>query len=207
MDPNSFELLRQRYHGKRIILAGDTGSLAALPDIVGLGLPIFTVDAGLHLLAGMGLCADMLWLQDETMLTKHRYLVEPQLKPGMTICLPHSIEHLVHSEVVQVIGFNPLGQFGFSHDPRIGTFSGYDPIYGLLQLISWIGPKHLSVVGVDVGQSPGIMTQNLENTEAGDLANKILLQIIKGLSTVRAQGIDVQIHSGPEIAPLQKVGS
>lgn len=207
MNLYSFEDLKERYHAKRVILAGDTDSLAALPDIVGLGLPIFTVDTGLHLLAGMGLSADMLWLQDETLLTKNRYLIEPHLKPDMMVCVPHKAEHLVRSEVAQVIGYNALGQLGFSHDPRIGAFTGHDPVYGLLQLLSWIGPKHLSVVGVNVGQRTSTITGRYPNVQTIDKYREKLLQIMKALSAVRAQGINVQIFSGPESIPLSMVGT
>jgi len=58
MDLDRFEDLKDRYHAKRLVIAGDTDSLAALPDIAELGLPVFTVDTGLHLLAGMGLRAE-----------------------------------------------------------------------------------------------------------------------------------------------------
>jgi len=124
----------------------------------------------------------------------------------MSLCLPHHLQHLIRDEAADIVEYYTLGQLGFSHDPRIGTFEGYDPIYGLLQLVSWIGPKHLSVVGVDIGQGFKCVESAPRKPTSGLRRNKVL-HIMKALSTVRAQGIDVEILSDLQIAPLSKVGT
>lgn len=198
MDRINFEDLRTKYQDQRVVMVGTGSSISRTRAVAGFGLPIFTVDTALQDLSEMGLQAQLLWVQDGRLLVDKQHQIAPYLSPDMTLCVPNSVNLPVFQRSPNIVEYNALGTMGFSHDPRLGAFSGHSAIYGLFQLMSWIRPKHIALTGVDIDFAA---TKSWEFPQINDpdfglpSNDSHISHVLKGLSILRSQGIEVENYS------------
>jgi hypothetical protein len=111
--------------------------------------------------------ADLVWVQDERFLPRRAETLLPHLEASrpsgaggaaqnqrpvrrapLLAVNERLLAQLPPGIARQAIGFRMLGYEGFSRDPRIGVFHGYNAIFGLLQLLAAAGASSLELYGV-----------------------------------------------------------
>ena len=150
---NPLDRCKDAFYGQSVLLIGNGPSARNLSSLVGSYDKVVTVNAGLSILKKEEVAADLLWIQDSRMLIDKPDMVIPYLKPDIWLCVPRHGRLPTNLKSNFVMRVSHLGNSGFSRDPRIGVFTGYNALYGLTQLMAWCEPKKLGFVGIDMDYS------------------------------------------------------
>ena len=198
MDLDAFGKCKSTFSGKTVLLVGNGPSAKDLANLARSYDRIATVNAGLYILAQEGLQASFLWIQDGRVFKDKSDKVMPYLNPQVQVGLP--VHGRTPPELLNrpLLRFNNLGNHGFSRDPRIGIFTGYTALYGLMQLLCWCRPTKMGFIGMDLDYS-------FDNTRACQKKRGLDVDLhvndlqisytLNGLETLKSQSIVTQIHS------------
>lgn len=193
-----FDTCKEVFSGRSVLLVGNGPSAKNVKKLSRSYDKIATVNAGLYLLDKEKLKTDLLWIQDGRMLVEKQDKVLPYLKPDCLLCLPRHCTPPKNRTPESVLRFEHLGNKGFSKDPRIGVFTGYTALYGLMQLVAWCEPKRVGIIGMDLDY--GRNNPRAYQTKRGfdvdlQVSDAQITHSLAAVDILRAQGIDVEIHA------------
>ncbi|MDR2253886.1 MAG: hypothetical protein LBD97_08550 [Bifidobacteriaceae bacterium] len=185
--------------GREIILLGNGPTVTDWDGTVGAGQAVATVNAGLSLLARMDRQAHLTWIQDERFLRRRSSTLLPHIaRAGALVVNERIIPQLPPNVGRRAIGVRMLGYVGFSRDPRIGVFHGYNAVHGILQILAWARVRSVQLWGVPLLYwSTNTRFDQAKRGSDVDLhrASDQVSVTLRGIETVRQMGVEVTIHS------------
>lgn len=197
-----FNSCRERYRGKSILVVGNGPSAKKASKHSRKYDYVVTVNAGLFILSEQNVTADLLWVQDGRMFVGKQDKVLPFVHDKLTVFTPVHVLLPSKIKLPRLARFSHLGNRGFSKDPRLGAFTGYSAVYGLMQLLNWFEPKRLGFIGVDLDYSRN-NTRAYQTRRGLDVDLHVNDQQISytlhAFDVLRANGIAVENHSDSKL--------
>lgn len=186
--------LRDLIKGSRVIIAGNGPSLRLFdPSTEGV---ICTVNAGLCFFEQIQRSVDLYWVQDRRMLIDKKHLVLPYLHMPKFIAFNSDIRSLHFHKAGNSIPVNMLGNFGFSKEPEIGVFHGFNAVYGLIQLVFGLQASEIILYGVDLKYF-STETRFYQSKRGFDVdlhrSNEQVYLMSKAIQNIRRSGVNVTV--------------
>lgn len=195
---NSYDTCKETFSGCSVLLVGNGPSAQNIDSLAKSYDRIATVNAGLSLLDKDSVKADLLWIQDGRMLIEKLDKVLPYITSKLLLCMPQHGKLPSNCKLGPVLRFQHLGNSGFSRDPRIGVFTGYNALYGLIQLLAWCEPKKIGIIGMDLDY--GRNNPRAYQTKRGfdvdlHVNDQQIAHSLRAVKILKLCGIDIEIHA------------
>ncbi|MDR1426852.1 MAG: hypothetical protein LBJ08_03735 [Bifidobacteriaceae bacterium] len=197
-----FSLVRGAIEGRDVIVLGNGPTVRMWSGTVPDGGAIATVNAGLTLLAELGGRADLVWVQDERFLPRRARTLLPHLsRAGQLVLNERLLPQLPPAAARAAVGLRMLGNEGFSRDPQMGVFHGYNAVFGLLQVLAGAGAgaRRIDLFGVPLLYwSTDTRFDQAKRGADVDLhrASDQVALLTWAIGLVRESGIAVTVHGG-----------
>lgn len=146
-----FRKLKYRFAGAHVCVAGNGPSIKLIQNKIA---PLTaTVNSGLPYFNRIGLGVDLLWIQDRRMMVQKRNLVQPYISDIPFVLYNDEISFFENKSNDQFYPIAMRDYIGFSRDLDIGIFHGFNAVFGLLQILSYLEVSKISLYGVGLNYS------------------------------------------------------
>lgn len=146
-----FQKIREKFSGQHVCVAGNGPSLKLLDRKV--APLIATVNSGLPYFSKIGVDVDLFWVQDRRMLVEKREMVRSYIDHIPFIMYNEDISFFENKSDDRFFPVKMHDYIGFSRNPELGIFHGYNAVFGLLQILAYLDVGKISLYGVGLNYS------------------------------------------------------
>ena len=189
-----FHKVRKKFSGQHVCVAGNGPSLKLLDKKIA---PLTaTVNSGLPYFAKIGVDVDLVWVQDRRMLVEKVEMVRPYIDRVPFIFYNEDISFFENKSDDRFFPIKMNDYVGFSRNPEIGVFHGYNAVFGLLQVLAHLKVGKISLYGVGLNysaQQPRFyQTQRSFDVDLHRASEQVAL-MREALDKLSADGVEIEI--------------